>query len=78
MRKVPEAQLTALRQNLFEDSQTNLNYIFMTITACLIATGGLSTFSLHLAQGAFLLYLTNLLGRFLLHTPNWAPRTHLS
>ncbi|MGB5899644.1 MAG: DUF389 domain-containing protein, partial [Geitlerinemataceae cyanobacterium] len=41
MRQVPEAQLKALRQNLCEDSQTNLNYLFMTITACLIATGGL-------------------------------------
>jgi uncharacterized membrane protein len=41
MRKVPEAQLENLRQNLLEDSQVNLNYLFLTITACLIATGGL-------------------------------------
>lgn len=41
MRKVPEAQLEILRQNLLEDSQVNLNYLFLTITACLIATGGL-------------------------------------
>ncbi|HIK33412.1 MAG TPA: DUF389 domain-containing protein [Oscillatoriales cyanobacterium M59_W2019_021] len=41
MRQVPEAQLATLRQNLLEDSQVSLNYLFLTVTACLIATGGL-------------------------------------
>lgn len=41
MRKVPEVELEALRQNLLEDSRLNLNYLFLTLSACLIATGGL-------------------------------------
>lgn len=41
MHRVPEAKLAALRQNLLEDSQVNLNYLFLTVTACVIATGGL-------------------------------------
>lgn len=41
MRKVPEVELDALRQNLLEDARVNHNYLFLTLSACLIATGGL-------------------------------------
>ncbi|MDY6938147.1 MAG: DUF389 domain-containing protein, partial [Cyanobacteriota bacterium] len=41
MPKVPEEQLEKLRQNLLEDSQTDLDYLFLTVASCLIATSGL-------------------------------------
>ena len=41
MPKVPEEQLEQLRQNLLDDSQADLDYLFLTVAACLIATCGL-------------------------------------
>ncbi|MBE9040290.1 DUF389 domain-containing protein [Oscillatoriales cyanobacterium LEGE 11467] len=41
MPKVPKEELEKLRQNLLEDSQSDLDYIFLTVASCLIATCGL-------------------------------------
>ncbi|MCU0517452.1 MAG: TIGR00341 family protein [Oscillatoria sp. Prado101] len=55
MSKVSPEALEKLRQNLLEDSRPDLNYLALTISACLIATFGLLSNSAAVIIGAMII-----------------------
>lgn len=54
LKKVSDDAVIQMRQNLMAESQPNLNYIILVITACLIATFGLLSNSTAVIIGAML------------------------